>query len=163
MQLYINRNQLKKLEDEGEGKINWDVWDRLVEQTKIDIEIAISKRKEYNEARQLKRKRVKKDKKPIRKRELKKLLTKDDEQILLDSLNNKDIKLYLYNPNGELIGVYNTFYQYGKENYYNFYSNLKIRLANYGDIITKGNLLSYSEYNQEQAKEIYEKKFRNNR
>ena len=35
--LYVTREQLKEAEARGEGKINWDRWDELVQRTKQDI------------------------------------------------------------------------------------------------------------------------------
>lgn len=35
--IYHNRQELQEAEAREEGKINWDAWDRIVEQTKQDI------------------------------------------------------------------------------------------------------------------------------
>lgn len=35
-ELYTTREQLMEAEDRGEGKINWSVWDRLVEESKYN-------------------------------------------------------------------------------------------------------------------------------
>lgn len=35
--LYVAREQLKEAETRGEGKINWDKWDELVNNTKKDL------------------------------------------------------------------------------------------------------------------------------
>lgn len=32
-----SRNDIKKMEEEGDGKINWEVWDKLVKQTKKEL------------------------------------------------------------------------------------------------------------------------------
>lgn len=73
-ELYITREFIKHLEKLGEGKINWEVWERVSEQTRQQI-------KEYFETH---------------------IPQKKPQPTFF-----KDIQVFAYNSNGELVQVFN--------------------------------------------------------
>ena len=206
MQLQKDRKYIKHLEQLGEGKINWDVWDRVTEETRQLINESL---KHYHvEPKTIKHKLMvycydnngNEFKTYNSNRDCAHDLGGNDSIIHKYSINNyifnnlllsreqltKDKAfamyrfalqhgkvyqaritktkpkktVYTYSKFGKMIGVFESLYQYCKCIGSNNLNGIRKRLTQ-GDIITKGKLLSYQFYDEEIAKEIYEKKSRN--
>ena len=82
--------------------------------------------------------------------------------------NNRKTKpnktVYQYNKDGQMIGVFDSLYQWCKCNEIpSQLSTIRNRLKDNNDIIVKDKMITYNFYDELIAKETYEKKSRNNR
>jgi len=207
MQITKNRKYIQHLEQQGEGLINWEVWERVAEVTRQLINESfkncpappkkniIQKLVVYcydNNGNEVKKYDSNKDcvhelggndstihKYSINKYIFNNLLLSREEltkdrafalyrfalehgkvyQARITKTKPKKT-VYTYSRLGKMTGVYESLNQYCKCIGSNSQTKLRKRLLK-GDIITKYKLLSYQFYDEEIAKEIYEKKSRN--
>lgn len=193
MQIQKNREYLKYLERKGEGKINWEVWDRLIAEGRKWIEENLKNRKQQPKTNRNNKKKVytyTQDGELYKEFESQIDCSKYfsvpqptinvyvnkggviKEKLLSSEPLTKDVAftkyrsaiennrvyinvplrckhVYLYNSNGEMVGVYESKAAYFISRGKNKNNTLK------SDTIVDGKLVSFTYYNENEAKLIY--------